>query len=1517
MPEHIALDRYQTGTPLDTKGFHVQKRRLEARAGRCASMMVALPHIKYSPHFLRRLKNLNQKLRQTLAAAESPSNTTCFAMDERCWLFENFGLLHSCLNSVTEAKVALTRTTYVRCSGHTVPRILVIAKDLLASLGYSFDDSAFSAYLHAIQRTVVLRVDELQAIVPALKCVLLERIAVLANVGSLKESNRSRPAANRHLKAVEMCVYSLRDINQAPWQQLLEPLIVFDTVLRRDPANAYAHMDPESREMYRGAVVKLAKHSDLSELQIAELALSLACESQHVREDDHAMAHRRAHIGNYLIAEGRRELISRANVRLPFRERWQIRLRRNPNKFYLGGIGFLTFSMILALSCLGCFNSLWKAIFVALVLLLPCSESAVQLMNYLTSLLLQPQPLPKLDFRDAIPNDCTTMVVVPTLLLNEKQVRQLVDDLEVRYVGNMSANLHFALLTDLPDSDKEPIETDPLVGLCGQLICELNEKYERNGAGTFAMFHRHRVYNPQEGVWMGWERKRGKLLDFNRLILGQYDSFPFKVGDVSVLPQVKYVLTVDADTELPRGTAQRLIGTIAHPLCRAVIDSRNIVTHGFGILQPRIAVSLESAAQSRFASAFSVPTGFDIYTHATSDVYQDLYGEGTFVGKGLYDLRAVHRVLDHRFPRNAILSHDLIEGAYARAGLVSEIEIVDHYPSHYSTYTRRKHRWVRGDWQIVEWLFPWVPDESGRRVPNPISLVSRWKILDNLRRSMVAPATLALFVIGWPAFHGRPMYWTAILLSILFAPPCFQFAVASAGALQARSVARLRVACASLGKALTGVLLGLAFLIHEALVSFDAAFRSSYRRTVSRQRLLEWETAAQAELGVGKEKRTPLDLYLAVPPVIASAIAAALLLVRPSAILAALPLLVLWAGSRVIELWLDRPPRSTGDTITAEDKTFLRLAALRTWRYFAEFSTAHHHWLIPDSVQEEPANIAARVSPTNLGFLLNARQIACELGYITVPEFVEQTRRTLETMSQLRRYRGHFLNWYDTRTLAPELPLFVSSVDSGNLAASLISLKVGCTALLEQPLLSSSLLEGYADYLRILLESKSLPPEALESPSPEHDNVPWLEHLLALVSNPVAQVDQPCMGGGARWFATQLQQRRQQLRKILIDYMPWLLPEFVRLHCRLGMEFERDKIPSLAQLPDFIQQLQTQLLSDSAQERISHQERIARENLLSLLSDAYEHSDLLAREVRAVAAKAERWVIDMDFGFLLEQRRKLLSVGYNLNTMSPDLACYDLLASEARIAVFIAIAKGDVPQDIWLRLGRSHVPTPGGRPTLASWAGTMFEYLMPAIWMRSQFNSMLRNSMQGAVRAQRAYAAARRIPWGISEAGYSELNEAGMYHYAAMGVPELALRNRVPERLVVAPYASAMALAVAPNYALDNLHRIAELGWLCNYGFYEAADFGPSENSDIHDPTLVKAWMAHHQGMILLSIGNFLCGNIMQQWFHGDARVRATELLLHERPVLQHVRSRERVRLPARPVRGDQTRGPDELAIAS
>ena len=1437
-----------------------------------AHELVWVPGTKQSAHLEQRPAAVRRRLLPLFAELEGYASPDDLDSEDLKWVHDNLRLIRAALTDVQNSLTPIRRVAHVRTPEKDVaPRVLAIAEDFLSAAGYRYSDRAFSSYVEAFQTVTPLNMNELALLPPAVKLVLLEEMAERGHKAL------QAPAEPQKLNEV---VTSLRQLTEAPWKELLEPLIVFDRILASDPAKAYARMDYASREMYRHTVVHFAERSDCSETEIAQLALDMARESTQRRTHDPRLVWRRSHVGYYLVGEGASQLRARAGVRLPFGERVQNFLRRHPDEFYLGGIELLTLLIIIAIMSpvFSIYNTFIGRVITIFALLLPASQAAVEVMNYLTTALLRPRILPKLDFCESIPDDCVTMVVVPTLLLSEKQVRRLVEDLEVRYLGNNDANLHYALLTDLPDSTEKPDEDDPLVALAAQLIRDLNEKYAAEASGTFSMFHRHRIYNPREGVWMGWERKRGKLLDFNRLIKGKYDSFPVKIGDVSLLPQVRFVLTLDSDTELPRGTAYRLVGAMAHPLNQAIIDPfENIVVAGYGILQPRVGISVQSASQSRLASIYSGQTGFDIYTRAISDVYQDLKGEGIFTGKGIYEVETLSQVLEHRFPRNALLSHDLIEGAYARAGLVSDVEVIDDYPSHYSAYNRRKHRWVRGDWQIVTWLFGHVPDETGQRVRNPISFLSRWKILDNLRRSLVEAGIFLLFVMGWTVLPGKPLYWTLVTIAILFVPPWFQFAFSVVRGLLAGRLSPIRDGLAGLGRAMVGVFLILTFLAHQMLISADAVLRTYHRRMISRQRLLEWETAAQAELETGR--RTFVDVLLNWTPVVALAVGVIVVLVnRQHAIYDAVPILLLWALSKPVSLWLNRPPRSAHKQLTTQDQRFLRRAALYIWRYYATFCNAEHNWLIPDTVQQEPPRVAAQISPTNLGFLLNARQVALEFGYLTVPEFVQHTAQTFETVARLTKHRGHLWNWYDTRTLEPLHPRFISTVDSGNLVASLLTLKGGCHEMLARPLLSRALMDGYIDHLSELVEFGVVSNKVLRSWEKNSD-APWMDRLLSPVQ---LSQEKDHSGEDSAWFAARTSGLTREIEQTVEVYLPWLLHEFAPLHTdvMLASHIHCEEVP-IGRLAECIEQLRIKL-EVSISLGMEHPE--LRKALLARLPEARQNALRLVEQLRSIAADCERMVREMDFAFLFDQRRKLLSIGYDGEIGKVHPACYDLLASEARIAAFVAIAKDDIPQESWFHLGRSHVVVQG-RPVLMSWTGTMFEYLMPMLWLRSYPQTLLENSQQAAVFAQQMYADEKRIPWGISECAFAKVEDSGAYSYRAFGVPQVALQQD-EERLVVAPYASMLALPIDPAQSIRNLRWMAKKKWFGSYGYYEAADFTrdirPSRRQRF---ALVRSWMVHHQGMGLLAIANLLKGSVVQRWFRSDARVQATELLLQERPI--------------------------------
>ena len=1400
--------------------------------------------------------------------------------EDLLWLRTNAQQLLGAARQVAADLEPLHSLPVVSDKNQIVPRVLAIAQACLKESGDGLSKAQFTEFCLIFEETTALQYHEIGALVPALKLVVLEQIA--ARAGDLLKDPASNPS-----RRVVPYIRIFQHIAQTSWKDELESLIPFDGILREDPAGAYVAMTLESRNVYRETVARLAHRSDLSELDVAREAIKLARQARERTYADPRIATRESHVGYYLVGEGAITLSQRVGYHPSFGERFRSFLRRHPDEFLLGGIALLTLAIItVAVWLLTPVTTPAALVFLSmLILLLPGSQAAVQLMNYVATNVLPATILPKLDFSKGIPADCVTMVAIPTLLLSDEQVHTLIEDLEVRYLGNHDPNIHFAIVSDLPDAHQPAPEDNALVGLCSKLITELNERYAGKNAGAFFHFHRHRVYNPRERGWMGWERKRGKLLDLNQLLRGRYDSFPVKIGDLSILPSVRYVITLDSDTELPRGSAHRMVGAIAHPLNQAIIEPvSNVVVAGYGILQPRVGISVQCTARSRLAALFAGETGLDPYTRAISDVYQDLYGEATFAGKGIYEVDTTFRVLDRRFPRNALLSHDLIEGAYARVGLVTDIIVIEDYPSHYSAYNRRKHRWLRGDWQIAEWLTDRVPDESGARVANPISLVSRWKILDNLRRSLVEPATFALLLFGWFVM-GHPVLWTLATICILFVPAWVEFAFALTRAGTAGNPRAAREALGALLASHFTVLLTLTLLAHQTLLSLDAVLRALVRRLITRERLLEWETAAEAELG---KRATPIDRYLNWLPFLALGLGLLIWRTHPQSLPAAVPILVLWACSKGIALWLNAAPIQPPPEISANDTRLLRRSALSIWRYFAEFSGEEHHWLIPDNVQDNPRKIAASISPTNVGLLLNARQVATELGYLTAPEMIELTRKTLDTVTRLSRYRGHLMNWYDTHTLEPKAPFFISSVDSGNLVASLWTLQQGCLEQLHRPLFPRALATGFLDYLRELVRLRALPKRALRRYEAEIQGEQWLAQMLNFPEAVLDEKKPRAKGNGASgpiWFRAEAHARLQKLRDAVQAYMPWRLPEFAGLREKLiGAGHIDDTLP-LQELPDLIAEIEARL--DGTIQASQNGSRSLGQQLRALLPEAKQNALRLIDSFSQVRHRARELANDMDFSFLLDKQRLLLSVGFDAQSEELQPYCYDLLATEPRTAVFVAIAKEEVPQDCWFRLDRPFTRD-HGRPVLLSWTGTMFEYLMPSIWMRSYPNTLLDRAVVAAVRSQQEYAAEKGILWGISESACARRNQAGDYHYEAFGVPNLALQKNEAEPLIVSPYSSFLAINVDRKAAIANLRRMDDLGWFGSYGFYEAADYTvPRKWLGGPRYQLVRSWMVHHQGMSLLSLANFLCGNVVQRWFHADRRVQATELLLQEKPVSQ------------------------------
>jgi hypothetical protein len=1393
-------------------------------------------------------------------------------------LFRSRLLLYTAVGAAEGALRSKTQVPQVLEAGRMVPRAYLIAKSYLSGVSWKFDEDSFLRYAQSLQVAHPLEIAEIWLLSPMLQlCVLLKLSAALD-----KDSGELTPEIRECLLAD--CT-TLTRIHHQDWAKAFSTLSVTENILFTDPAGAYAAMEFQSRVSYREAIQDLARYSQSAEDEIARIAITLAQEAANSLHPCSRESIRFTHVGFYLVASGRRML----EKRIGYRPAGMALIRKIwlevPEFHYLLVVEFAIFSvMIFLLSAIPAGIPLVAA---SLLLLLPCSQAALETINQVVRILLPPRTVPRLDFRKGIPEEYATVVAVPALLTSKPQVEHLVRALEIRYLGNKDDNLYFALLTDPPDSSTAFDEKDELANLCSDLIHNLNRKYAMNGPDRFFHLHRNRTFNERENTWMGWERKRGKLLDLNELILGREDKFPVKAGDVTRLRRVKYVITLDADTQLPRGVAARLVGAMAHPLNRAVVDPlTRTVRAGYGVLQPRIGISVQSVNRSRLAYIYSGQTGLDIYTHAVSDVYQDLFGEAIFTGKGIYEVDVFHEVLWDRFPSNAILSHDLIEGVFARTGLVSELELIDDYPSHFSAYSRRKHRWIRGDWQILKWLFPRVPNAEGQRVANPLNALSRWKILDNLRRSVIEAATFVLLLASWFFLPSSPAVWTIATVAMLLIPAYVQALLTTIHQHDAlHPGAALLQAVSDFATAQVNVLVFLAFLPHQTLVTLDAIARTLFRLTISHQKLLEWETTAQSEMDQRGE--APADRYLKLIPVLTLVIALGVFFFRPASLAAAAPILVLWLVASPAVKWLDRPLRASG-ALTFSDQTFLRQIALKTWRFFSQYSTPEENWLIPDNVQGQENQIAHRLSTTNLGLLFNSQLAAARSGMLTIPRFTAQASRTMSSVKRLPRFHGHLANWYDTQSLQPLGPVFISSVDNGNLACCLWTLKQGASALLGQPLFSPALFQSTLEMLDILLvamKQEAYAGEALETVKTLRAGAGALQldvklwcaaapsFLQQLASIRNTSCD-PCKNDVTWWLGEVCLHFRSML-EMARDFAPWLLPQFASWSGELALLFPHTGFaqPALHSLPETYSKI---LGATGGPELCRLQVAVA---------DSVRNVKELRSALLELAADAEHLVQEMDFRLFYDDARRAISVGYSVAESKPLQACYDLLASEARSALFIGIAKNELPGEAWFQLGRLHTHY-AGQDVLVSWTGTMFEYLMPALWLRHFPNTLVENSLQGVIDCQRTLSASYGIPWGISEGACPPKLAGAVYDYQAFGLPQLALSADASRRIIITPYAGALALNVDLPAALQNLRDMADRGWVGKFGFYESVEYyRPSVARTAGSFEIVHAWMAHHQGMILLSVCNALDNSVFSDFFHRDVRVEATERLLHELPL--------------------------------
>jgi cellobiose phosphorylase len=1232
---------------------------------------------------------------------------------------------------------------------------------------------------------------------------------------------------------------SLRLLAALDWRDFVEAMSAVEHTLRGDPS--YGAQDFATRDRYRHVVEAIARRSAASEDDVARAAIRLAG----------AQTGRMAHVGYYLIDNGRRQLERAVAMRRPLRAGVRAACAIGRFWVYAGALAAVTAAATVALVELSPIRAIgWIAL-----LALCASDLAIALVHWAATLVVVPKILPRLDFARGIPDDHRTIVAVPAMLGDADEIDELVEALEVRFLANRDKNLAFALVTDFRDATSETTPGDAALLARAQAAIEaLGAKYPD---GALFLFHRARTWNPRERVWMGWERKRGKLEQLNEALRGDRAGFATIVGPTARLDAIRYVIALDADTGLPRDTARLLAGTLGHPLNRPCYDdARGRVTQGYGILQPRVGVTMDSIARSRFARLFGGRAGIDPYTRAVSDVYQDVFDEGSFVGKGIYDIDAVQRSLGGRLPDNRVLSHDLLEGAYARSGLVSDILLVEDFPASHAADVARRHRWIRGDWQIMAWLFRRVPGRAGRH-KNPISGLSQWKVLDNLRRSIMPIATLAVLGVGWAL--GAAWFATLAVLAIAVIP-------ATVGALGAlarppadeRYTRHAREVLAGFGQELARDGFLLACLPYDALQALDAIGRAALRVLITRRKLLEWRTARDAQRAA-KGSLAAAFRAMWVGPVVAIGAAIAL---PPEARLAAAPLLLLWGVAPVWSWWSSQPVDAPGPDLGAGDRAFLRTVARRTWRWFETYVAEPDNFLPPDNFQEEPPRgVAHRTSPTNIGMALVGNLSAYDFGYLPAGAVIARTAQTLATLDRMQRYRGHLYNWYDTTTLEPLRPLYISTVDSGNFAGHLITLANGLDALADREVAPTT--SGLADTLGVLAGLTGAWPEVSRAAGRIRDELGavsgtareragLLGRLAPLIDELVRAVE--ARGGDEpTYWARALKAQRDALADELAALAPWLaLPAAGE---RLEGPLTLAQTARLAATGD-----------DAVRAAIGQAAARATERLGELAQ--------LALRCRELA--------DLDYELLYDRDRHLLAIGYNVVDHRLDASFYDLLASEARLASFLAIAQGKLPQEHWFSLGRQ-LTTSHERPALLSWSGSMFEYLMPLLVMPTYEGTLLDETYRAVIDRQIAYGKERGVPWGVSESGYNKTDAQLNYQYRAFGVPGLGFKRGLADDLVIAPYATALALMVAPEAACQNLRALADAGFVGPCGFYEAIDYTPGRVPSDQDHAIVRSYMAHHQGMTLLAIGEAVLEHPMQRRFAASPAFRATELLLQER----------------------------------
>ena len=1292
--------------------------------------------------------------------------------------------------------------------------------------------------------------------------------------------------------SISNSISSLRFLNTTDWREFVEDTSIVEQILSSGSDDVYKKMDFHTRDAYRHVVEKAAKNSSLSEEEVANMVVQLAGSNLSAGQ----AFSRTSHVGYYLVGKGFAQVEKNIQPKISAGDSLKKIFNKAPVFYYLFAIALVTFLLSWMLVNIARAEGVqgWKIIVLFIICLLATSQFSITIINWLSTLIARPSLLPRMDFSKGIPEENRCLVVVPTILTNADEVDHLIEGLEVRFLANRDERLHFALLTDFNDS---ALETQPgdeaLLELAKNKIIDLNRRYGRKVNDTFFLFHRPRKWNEREKVWMGYERKRGKLSALNALLKkNETKNFSLIVGDEAIFPQIKYVITLDTDTLLPRDAAWKMIGTMAHPLNHALYsEKQQRVVDGYTILQPRVSNSQPHTESSVFAKINSNEPGTDPYTRAISDVYQDLFGEGSFIGKGIYDIDAFEKSLNGRFPDNRILSHDLVEGCYARCGLVSDVQLYEAYPQNYNADIKRRHRWIRGDWQIARWLFPHVPAPDKRFKRNPLSALSRWKIFDNLRRSLVPLSFVLLLLFGW-LLSPAAWFWTFTVLGIITSSSIITFVWELWR--KPTDILLFQHLVFSLKTGMINFihhLLNFIFLPYEALIYIDAILLTGWRMFISGRKLLEWNPSINV-INIVPKTLPAAYLSMWTEPVFALGILCYLMHYSSIALIIQIPVLMIWMLAPAFAWLLSHPGRQKKYNISNQQTLMLQKLSRKIWAFFEDFVTRQDNWLPPDNYQEHPAGVIAhRTSPTNIGLALLANLTAYDFGYISPGCLIERTAHTLNSIKLLEKYRGHLFNWYDTISLIPLSPRYISTVDSGNFVGHLITLKQALFSLPEDKIFSPKIFDGLSDTAAILLAKeekqivirqfqKELEDIRLTAPSTLQDAKRGMNKLQLSFNNILSafSAHEEQDNETFRWVE-KLGSQINEINNDLGMLAPWILltpPSEALSEIQALLSY----IPTLTELAAV-----PAVLLPGVRVYYSPGNSSEENEWLDAFVTGIITAGKRARERILLIEDLTRLCVELsnvDYDFLYDRSQHLLTIGYNAEEHRKDNSYYDLLASEARLSTFVAIAQGKLPQESWFALGRQ-LTNVGATPILISWSGSMFEYLMPMLVMPSYENTILDQTHKAVVAKQIDYGKKRGVPWGISESGYNMVDAGLNYQYRAFGVPGLGLKRGLGEDLVISPYSTVMALMVMPEEACDNLELLSKEGFEGEYGFYEAIDYTASRLPRGKTNVVIRSFMAHHQGMSLLSLSYLLLDQPMQKRFEAEVQFQSALLLLQER----------------------------------